>query len=90
MLAALHRMAMRRIPAERMGSAAGLYSMLRFIGAVVGTALAGMLLQTQFDAAQPPGAAYRAVFLLFALISLAGVAAAFGLTERRAKVGAPT
>jgi EmrB/QacA subfamily drug resistance transporter len=88
MLAALHRIAMGRIPADRMGSAAGLYSMLRFIGAVVGTALAGMLLQTQFDAGAAPAVAYRAVFLLFALISLGGVAAAFGLTEPPTEVDA--
>ncbi|MAF10294.1 hypothetical protein CMK11_07575 [Candidatus Poribacteria bacterium] len=85
MLAALHRIAMRRIPADRMGAAAGLYSMLRFIGAVVGTALAGMLLQTQFDAGHAPAVAYRGVFLVIALISLGGVAAAFGLSERPEK-----
>jgi len=82
MLAALHRIAMRDIPEPQMGSAAGLYSMLRFAGVVVGTALAGMLLQTQLDGGQPPPVAYRAVFLVFAAISLGAIAAAVGLTER--------
>ncbi len=82
MLAALHRIALRDTAAEQMGSAAGLYSMLRFAGVVVGTGLAGMLLQTQLDAGQSAPIAYRAVFLLFAIISLVGIAAAAGLSER--------
>jgi EmrB/QacA subfamily drug resistance transporter len=81
MLAALHRVAMRNIPDTQMGSAAGLYSMLRFLGVVVGTALAGMLLQTRLDTGLDEAAAYRAVFLVFAFISVAGVAAALGLAE---------
>jgi EmrB/QacA subfamily drug resistance transporter len=88
MLAALHRIAMRDIPDEQMGSAAGLYSMLRFAGVVVGVALAGMLLQTQLDAGQPAPVAYRAVFLLFALISLVAIAAAAGLRERPSRAAA--
>ena len=75
MLAALHRVALRNIPDTQMGSAAGLYSMLRFLGVVVGTALAGMLLQTRLDTGLDEAAAYRAVFLVFAFISVAGVAA---------------
>lgn len=88
MLAALHRIAMRDISVDEMGSAAGLYSMVRFMGAVGGTAFAGMLLQTRLDAGHAAGAAYRGVFHVFALISLLGIAAAFGLSDRPAKVEA--
>ncbi|MEZ4728067.1 MAG: hypothetical protein R3E79_13130 [Caldilineaceae bacterium] len=42
MLAALHSAALGHMSKEQMGAAAGLYSMiLRFAGAMIGTALAG-------------------------------------------------
>ncbi len=43
MLVALHHASMQNIPPEQMGMAAGLYSMLRFMGVVIGTALAGVI-----------------------------------------------
>jgi len=77
-LAVLHRAAMGNISDEQMGAAAGLYSMLRFSGMVIGTALAGVLLQSYLDRALPTVAAYQNVFLYFAAVALLG--AAVGLT----------
>jgi MFS family permease len=43
-LAALHHEALLQVQEEQMGSAAGLYSMFRFLGSAIGTAIAGVLL----------------------------------------------
>jgi len=49
-LAPLHRASMASIPDEQTGVAAGLYSMIRFAGAILGTALSGVLLQSGLSA----------------------------------------
>jgi len=64
-LASLHRAALEGIPGSQMGAAAGLYSMLRFFGGVLGTALAGVILQGYFDQLQPVLQAYQNTFLIF-------------------------
>lgn len=64
MLVPLHKAAMHQISAVQMGMATGLYSMLRFIGIVVGTALAGVILQYYLDLAVPTIEAYQSVFFL--------------------------
>lgn len=79
MLAALHSAAMQQIPEEQMGVAAGLYSMIRFAGAVIGTALAGVLLQIFLDRGLLTIDAYQVVFLCIAGFSVAGLLAAFNL-----------
>jgi len=81
MLAALHRVAMRNIPEAQMGAAAGLYSMLRFIGSAIGTALGGVLLQTYLDKSLSITSAYQSVYLFFASCSIVGIIAGFGLKE---------
>ena len=79
MLSALYHAAMRDVPAEQVGMAAGLYSMLRFMGSVVGTALAGVLLQHLFERSMPTIRAYQLSFLAFALFSDVGMIVAMGL-----------
>lgn len=79
MLAALHHAALRDIPPVQAGMAAGLYSMLRFVGSVIGTAIAGVLLQYLFDQSVPIITAYQRVSLAFVLFSVAGIIAALGL-----------
>ena len=64
-LASLHRAALERISAQQMGAAAGLYSMLRFFGGVLGTALAGVILQGFFNQSLPILQAYQNTFLIF-------------------------
>jgi MFS family permease len=81
-LAALHSAAMSHIPESKMGMAAGLYSMSRFAGAAVGTALGGVILQGALDAAMTTIAAYQLTFLSFGLLAGVGVVAAFGLREQ--------
>jgi len=48
-LAPLHRLAMHGVDEAETGMAAGLYSMLRFAGQILGAALAGVLLQQGLD-----------------------------------------
>ena len=81
MLAALHRSVMGSISDAQMGAAAGLYSMFRFLGSVIGTALSGVILQAGLDAALPTIAAYQNVFLVLTAFPILGAAAAFGLRE---------
>ena len=64
-LASLHRAALERIPDRQMGAAAGLYSMLRFFGGVLGTAIGGVILQSFFDQSLPVLQAYQSTFLIF-------------------------
>jgi predicted MFS family arabinose efflux permease len=81
MLAALHRAVMRDVPQGQMGSAAGLYSMLRFLGAVIGTATSGVVLQFFLDSGTSTVAAYQNAFLVFMAFPLLGVVAALTLRE---------
>jgi MFS family permease len=80
-LAALHRSAMSNVVESEMGSVAGMYSMVRFAGMVMGTAVAGVLLQRFLDQTMSDIQAYQATFLFFACASLIGIAAGFALRE---------
>lgn len=73
MLAALHRAAMGTIAEDEMGAAAGLYSMIRYAGMAVGSALAGVLLQIFLAQALPVVDAYQNVFLFLAAASGLGI-----------------
>ena len=73
-LAVLHRLAMDHVPHEESGTAAGLYSMGRFFGSIIGTTLIGVFLQqalTQVDVSQ----AYSYAFWFAAAVALIGIAA---------------
>jgi hypothetical protein len=63
-----------------MGAAAGIYSMIRFLGAVTGTALSGVLLQGGIDASLSTVEAYQQAFLVFAAFPVIGLL--FGATLR--------
>lgn len=78
-LAALHHAALGHMTKMQMGAAAGLYSMIRFAGAMIGTALAGVILQTHLDLSWPMIDAYQQVFLFFAVSGLIGVLTGFTL-----------
>lgn len=85
MLAALHRASMQDVAEDHMGIAAGLYSMIRFVGMAIGTALSGVLLQHYIDQSLPLIEAYKLTFLVFAGSGVLGIIlAAIGL---RSKVG---
>jgi len=81
MLAPLHRAVMRDIPDTSSGAAAGLYSMFRFLGVVIGVALCGLLLQRNLDIGLSPIEAYQDVFLFFIIFPLIGGLAAATLRE---------
>lgn len=89
MLVALHHASLKQIPAEQMGMAAGLYSMLRFMGVVIGTALAGVILQHFLDLSIPTIQAYQRVFLFYIGFTVFGVIVGIGLVDRK-KVGHDT
>ena len=84
-LAALHQAAVANMSEEEVGPAAGLYSMIRFSGSAVGSALGGVILQQYLSRSLTPIEAYQIVFLCFAGAALLGVAAAFGLYGAKAK-----
>ena len=83
MLAALHRSALNEVAELEMGAAAGLYSMFRFLGSVIGTALAGVILQYNLDASLSTIASYQRSFLFFTLFPFLGLAVAIGIRESK-------
>lgn len=82
-LPALHRAAMEGPEGERGGAAAGVYSMIRFWGMMLGTAVAGVLLQSLLDRGTAPLLSYRLVYAATALVGAIGVASAIALREER-------
>ena len=83
MLAALHSTVMGTIEEDQMGAAAGLYSMLRFMGMAISTALVGVVLQFFIDAGLPTIDAYQRVFLVFTAFPVLGLVVGFGLRETK-------
>jgi MFS family permease len=61
-LAPLHRTALSLIAPEQTGVAAGIYSMTRFGGSMLATALAGVILQNGLDRGLLALDAYQVVF----------------------------
>jgi MFS family permease len=80
-LAALHRTALGNVAAEQTGSAAGVYSMTRFAGAMLATAMAGVILQSGLNRGLPTLAAYQIVFGFLAGAGLLGVMIAVRIKE---------
>ena len=80
-LAALHRSALNKIPPQQTGLAAGLYSMIRSAGIVLGGVLGGVILQYGLEQFALPINAYRLVFWFVAGVALLGVIIAWGLRE---------
>lgn len=83
MLAALHSTVMGTIAEDQMGAAAGLYSMLRFMGMAISTALSGVALQFFLDAGLPTIDAYQKVFTVFTMFPILGILVGFGLRETK-------
>jgi predicted MFS family arabinose efflux permease len=83
-LASLHHAALSRIPEAQIGQASGLYSMLRFFGSVVGSALAGVVLAFFLDRGLRAPQAYRYGFLVCGGVALAGALVGTQLEGERA------
>lgn len=69
-LAPLHRSSMHGISEAETGGAAGLYSMFRFAGHILGVAVAGVVLQGGAAATAVPIGAYQAAFWLYAVMAV--------------------
>jgi MFS family permease len=80
-LAPLHRATMGNIAADQKGIAAGLYSLIRFGGTLLGPALAGVVLQQGLDRFLQPITAYHIVFWLIAGVAVLGVVLGWKLQE---------
>ena len=85
-LASLHHAALARIPEAQIGQASGLYSLLRFFGSVVGSALAGVVLAFLLDQGLPALHAYQIGFLAFGGVALVGALVGSQLGEQRSKL----
>jgi MFS family permease len=85
-LASLHHAALVGIAEAQIGQASGLYSMLRFFGSVVGSALAGVVLVALLDRGLPALQAYRYGFLAFGGVALVGALVGTQLGEQRPKL----
>ena len=88
-LPALHRSAMEGNGDDRGGAAAGVYSMIRFWGQMLGTAVAGVLLQTLLDRGTPPLASYRLVYGATILVGAIGVLSAATMREGQLSLTTP-
>lgn len=80
-LAALHRASMGQIAQEEAGLAAGLYSMVRFTGTMLGPTMGGVVLQQGLDRSLLPIDAYQTVFWFIAGVAVLGVVSGLGLRE---------
>ncbi|TVQ18785.1 MAG: MFS transporter [Spirochaetaceae bacterium] len=81
-LAALHVYALSGAPRTRSATAAGLYSMIRFSGSMLGAAIGGVVLYSGLERFGITVEGYRPAFLFYLIVSLLGAGAAFGLTRR--------
>ncbi len=81
-LAALHLYALGGVPRSRSATAAGLYSMVRFGGSMLGAAIGGVVLEGGLATHGITTVGYRSTFLFYLVVSVAGSAAALGLTRR--------
>lgn len=70
-LAPLHRSSMQDVADHEAGAAAGLYSMIRFAGQILGVAVAGVVLQQQLAQVAAPITAYQFVFGLYVIVAIA-------------------
>lgn len=85
MLAALHSASIQEMNEQQIGVAAGLYSMIRFLGMAIGTALSGVILQRYVDQELPLVEAYQSTYQLFALAAVAGlILALVGMRAKKA------
>lgn len=81
-LVALHRAAMAGMSEDQTGTAAGVYGTVRFAGAAVGTALAGVMLQAYLNLDISELEAYQNVYFWFTIFPALGFFAVLGLKER--------
>lgn len=86
MLASLHRTALLEIDEARASVAAGMYSLVRFVGVAVGTSVAGVLYQQFSDMGFATLTAYQYTFVCFTATAVCGLLLALQVNEKRAAV----
>ncbi|HXF63289.1 MAG TPA: MFS transporter [Caldilineaceae bacterium] len=82
-LAVLHRVAMDPVPAEMAGAAAGLYSMARFFGSIIGATLGGVVLTQALAEQSQVIDAYHIGFWFVAALGALGILAVAGFKDQR-------
>jgi EmrB/QacA subfamily drug resistance transporter len=80
-LAPLHRASMQGIALEETGGAAGLYSMIRFAGQILGVAVAGVMLHQGLAGAGTTIAAYQFVFWLYVGVAVLATVVSWRVRE---------
>ncbi len=78
-LAVLSNVVMSDVPQAQAGAAAGLFSMIRFSGSIIGTTLAGVLLRQALGFSGFPVGAYQIVFGAVAVVAVIGALLALRL-----------
>jgi len=81
-LAALHMYALAAAPQSQAGTAAGLYSMVRFGGSMLGAAIGGVVLQAGLDAHGVVMRAYGTTFIFYLAAGVIAASLSFGLSPR--------
>jgi EmrB/QacA subfamily drug resistance transporter len=72
-LAVLHRLSMDNVPPHRSSAAAGLYSMMRFFGSIIGATVGGVILTQALDFFARPVEAYQLTFACWAAVAVMGL-----------------
>ena len=72
-LAAYHRASLSQVDTDQAGAAAGIYSMVRFSGLLLGAALGGVLLQQSLASTGSVLLAYQIVFSVIAVVASTGI-----------------
>ena len=80
-LAPLHQTALQNVPVESKGSAAGLYSLIRFTGTIFGPPLVAAIYGWSIQRGVIPQRAYAVPLWMIAAISLIGMWLSFNLKE---------
>jgi MFS family permease len=81
-LAPLHRSSMQGIADSEAGTAAGLYSMIRFAGQILGVAVAGVVIQRMLIQVAAPIEAYQLVFWLYVAVAVVATLLGAFIRER--------
>jgi MFS family permease len=80
-LPAMHRAAMLPMRGAQLGVAAGMYSMIRFVGDTLGTALSGSIMQTALERGTPLVHAHQMAFWAAVAAACVGIVVGLGLRE---------
>ena len=84
-LAVLHRLSMDNVPQNRSGAAAGLYSMIRFFGSIIGATIGGVILTQALAYFEQPVEAYHLTFACWAAVAVLAVITIWPVRDIKSK-----